>query len=383
MTSNRKYETSLQVGDAVLIEALRLQSIGISVIPVTQNKRPAIKWKPFQSSPADESQVREWFDKRDDLGLAIILGAVSGNVVVRDFDIQEAWRRWAGECPKLEQMLPAVETSRGRHVYARISDCPAITREDGELRAKGQYVVCPPSVHPSGKRYFWLHGFSTLSDVPTLTLEQSGFDRCWAGDDPAPEPYLCHSDTESVSVPICVYLCHGTIPSAYGTRRHRLFELARRVRVHPKLATSTMAELKPLVEEWHRLALPNIRTKPFDETWSDFVEAHRNVDPTLCGDSAVAAMHRADAKALPPDALLYDSVIVRRLVGLCRELSSLSSAGDFFLSCREAARLLGTSEHKSVARWLQMLVADGVLIEVVKGGPHTNRASRYRWKGNR
>ena len=32
------------------------------------------------------------------------------------------------------------------------------------------------------------------------------------------------------------------------------------------------------VREWHRLALPKIRTKPFADTWSDAVAAWKNID---------------------------------------------------------------------------------------------------------
>lgn len=387
MTSRPHVPTCDAHADAVLIEALRLQRIGLSLIPVGSKKKPAIaKWKPYQSSPADESQVRDWFDKRDDIGLAIILGGVSGNVVVRDFDIRQAWQRWAGDYPKLEQMLPAVETSRGRHVYARISDCPALNYEDGELRAKGQYVLCPPSVHPSGKRYFWLRGFNNLSDVPTLTLEQSGFGRCWF---PPDGQHSVTDRTESISVRsvrsvLSVTdpdsdLIDSTLPHAFGTRRHRLFELARRVRVDPQWQDVSIQELRPLVEHWHQLALPFIRTKCFDESWADFIEAFKNVDAARCGDAAAIAMVAADAKELPPEAMRYLSPVNRRLVALCAELGRRSADGVFFLACRKAAAVLGVSNHMAVARSFQMLVADGVLIEVAKGGPTTNKASRYRW----
>lgn len=78
----------------LLVEALRLQSLGISTIPIGNNKRPAIKsWKAFQTTLADEQQVRDWFDRRDDLGLAIILGDVSGSLVARAFDVGDSWQR--------------------------------------------------------------------------------------------------------------------------------------------------------------------------------------------------------------------------------------------------------------------------------------------------
>ena len=372
-------------------EAIRLQRIGISVIPIGKEKRPAIKeWKPFQTAPADERQVADWFDRRDDLNIAIILGEVSGNLVARDFDHVDAWPRWASEYPSLEQMLPTVQTSRGTHVYARIAGCPAINPKDGELRAQGQYVVCPPSVHPSGKRYFWLRGFDTLADVPVLTVEESRFGRCWLPSDRQQShdtdrtevdlSDLCLSVLSVLSVS-STPLIEATLPHAFGARRHRLFELARRIRVDPQLRDVPIHELMPLVVEWHRLALPCIRTKLFAETWADFIEGYNNIDLARCGDSAATAMSSSDAKELPPEAARYVTPQIQRLVGLCRELSSRSADGAFDLSCRKAASVLGTSDYKSVARWLQMLVADRLLIEVVKGGPHSNKASRYQWKG--
>lgn len=376
--------THLQVVDDVLAEAVRLQRIGISVIPIGQEKRPAIKaWKPFQREAADEDQIRDWFGRRDDLGLAIILGPVSGHLIARDFDIHEAWRSWASEYPKLERMLPTVETSRGRHVYARIAGCPAITHADGELRTRGQYVVAPPSLHPSGHRYRWGRGFDSLSDVPELTLAESGFGRCWLASDGGQPVVTDRTEVDLsdlyLSVTTETPLIEATLPHAYGQRRHRLFELARRIRVDPQLRDVPIRELRPLVEQWHRLALPFIRTKCFDESWCDFVEAFNHVDLARCGDAA--AMAAADAKELPPEAMRYLSPLNRRLVALCAELGRASPDGAFFLACRKAATVLGVGSHMAVARLLQMLVADGVLIEVVKGGPHSNRASRYEWKG--
>ncbi len=383
-----KYATRLQVGDDVLGEALRLQRRGISVIPIGGEKKPALRtWKPFQSVAADERQVRDWFDRRDDLGLAIVLGPVSGNLIARDFDLEAAWMRWASQYPNLERMLPYAETRRGRHVYARIADCPASTYEDGELRASGQYVVAPPSLHPSGCRYRWGRGFDALSDVPALTLAESGFGRCWLPSDGEQS-----HDTDRTEVDLsdlclsvsCAPLIQATLPHAFGTRRHRLFGLARRIRVDPQLREVPIHELRPLVAEWHKLALPFIRTKPFDETWADFVEAYGNVDLARSGDAAEMAMAAAESKELPSEARGYMTPLIQRLVALCAELGRSSAEGTtFFLSCRKAASVLGTSDYKSVARWLQMLVADRLLGEVVKGGPHNNKATRYEWKGRR
>ena len=84
-----------------------------------------------------------------------------------------------GELRKLEAAngaLPAsVETitGRGRHVYLKWPGVP-VRNSAGKLapgldiRGDGGYVVCPPSVHPSGRR---THGASTApARLPTRPL---------------------------------------------------------------------------------------------------------------------------------------------------------------------------------------------------------------------
>lgn len=364
----------------VLSAALTYKYLGWSCLPILAgSKKPALRtWKPFQSSAADEQQLREWFDRRDDLGIAVVLGAASNGLTCRDFDREPAYQDWRRQNRNLARTLPTVRTSRGLHVYFRSDLAKTLVFADGELRTNRSYTVLPPSIHPSGKAYKWLTE-PTAENVLELDV-QKVFGAVEASVS-APDT-LCHFDTESVSsVSSVLCVSEGTIPTGIGQRVRRLFELARRLRSHPHYTTTTLAELRPLIMEWHRRALPFIGTKAFDETWGDFGDAWHNVNPLKCGDSVVAAMHRADSASLPPEALQYDSVMTRRLVGLCRELSSSSADGVFFLSCRTGARLLGRSLHKSVARMLRMLVRDGVLTEITKGSPQTCKASRYRWRG--
>ena len=318
---------------------------------------------------------------------SIVLGTVSGNLVARDFDIPNSFDRWADANSRLAEILPIVQAGRGPHVYARIFDCPAVKLTDGEVRSGGQYVIAPPSIHSSGCQYRWTRGFDSLADVPMLTLAESDFAVDWR----TSKSSKLQIDTElvsvrsvvicphlSLSVPIC-NLIEGTLPPCNGTRRHRLFMLARAIRTNADLKDIPIPKLKPIVQEWHRLALPMIRTKDFDESWIDFIEAYKRVDLSRCWDSAEAAMKRADTKELPPEAVQYDSEFVRRLVGLCSELSRSSIDGTFYLACRKAAEVLGNENHAFAAKTLRMLCADGVLLETDRGGPHNNRASRYRY----
>jgi len=375
----------------VLDEALRLQSMGISVIPIGNKKKPAVKtWKKFQTTPADARQIHDWFDLRDDLGLGIILGPVSGNLVARDFDLSSSFHQWSKSNPNLAKKLPTVKSSRGFHVYARIPHCPFQEFGDGELRSHRHFIVAPPSLHPDGCMYSWNRRFEKLDDVPVLSLEHSGFGKAWKNDGPknpdekkqiavTTDRTEIDSVVSVLSVEETARLLEGTIPQTFGTRRKSLFMLARRIRGHSKLGNTPLPDLKATLRVWHQRALPTIRTKGFDESWTDFVDAWGNVDLNRCGDAVLEAMRRTDATELPRKAMEYEGTTTRRLIGLCAELARCSANGVFYLSCRKAAEAMKEADFALISRMLKMLCADGVLLEVEHGGPHSNRASRYRF----
>ena len=135
--------------------AQRLAGIGLSVIPLTRNKTPAVRWKEWQQQPADSHQIWDWFYGRDDLGIGIVVGPVSQHLCARDFDEGASFCAWVASHSTLARELPIAISRRGGHVYFRSSTAITTKLTDGELRAGGSYVVAPPSVHPSGSRYVW------------------------------------------------------------------------------------------------------------------------------------------------------------------------------------------------------------------------------------
>jgi len=159
--------------------ALRYLSGGFSVIPTRhQEKRPLVDWKEFQSRRPTESEVRAWYRRWMDAGVAIICGGISGLVVV-DCDPRNgdgiAWL--AHRFPP----TPTAETGGwGRHYYfavpphIRVPKIPALF-PGVDLQAEASYVVAPPSVHPSGRPYRWLLdlalGEVPLSPVPSVVWE--------------------------------------------------------------------------------------------------------------------------------------------------------------------------------------------------------------------
>jgi hypothetical protein len=188
----------------MLDAALRYAAAGLSVIPIDpRTKRPYFSllpqvcnvpplddkdrtgrgiWKPFQQHAASEALVRHWFDRKAPVNIGIVCGAVSGGLLVLDFDADadrtyQLWRAKVGTA--IADLLPTVRTGKGYHVYLRYANpggnVNLAERQDDQqqsfvpliqTRGEGGFVVAPPSRHPNGKRYEVLHG--RLDAIPDL-----------------------------------------------------------------------------------------------------------------------------------------------------------------------------------------------------------------------
>jgi len=144
---------------------------GLSIIPVGRNKRPVIAWESYQRTIADENTVRSWFEKKA-YNLAVVTGAISGGLVVIDFDEVGFFDRWKSEIGDILDGLVVQRSGRGFHVFFR---CPqpghnqklAFLADNGEntgrrvaveTRAEGGYILVEPSIHSSGKPYEVIQG---------------------------------------------------------------------------------------------------------------------------------------------------------------------------------------------------------------------------------
>jgi len=143
--------------------ALDYRSRGWSVIPVIAGtKRPAVRWLGYQERAADETEIRDWFAHWPDAGVALVTGAVSGLLVI-DIDPQhrgdDSLATWQREHGPLPPTVEAISGGGGRHLYFahpggelrnKVGLAPGI-----DLRGDGGYIVAPPSLHASGRRYAW------------------------------------------------------------------------------------------------------------------------------------------------------------------------------------------------------------------------------------
>jgi hypothetical protein len=153
--------------------------------------------------------------------------------------------------------------------------------------------------------------------------------------------------------------------------------LARALKGIPALADADADSLRPIVKQWHTLALPHIETKDFTETWIDFLQAWPRVKIPK-GATMEAVMQKALELPPPKIAEQYEDGPIRRLIALCRQLASQGNGGTFYLSCRTAGELLGVS-HVQANRWLFLLDHDKVVKQVSKGERGKRQAAEYRW----
>jgi len=407
---------------------------GWSIIPMAMDtKRPAVRWKRYQTDRARENTVRRWFSNGEQ-GIAVVFGGVSGNLISRDFDTMQAYEQWAADHPDLATTLPTVATSRGRHVYATATEkhiadfryCTgrpegtgAIVVDAGELRCGvGCYSVLPPSVHPSGTVYRWE---IPLPDrpLPEIDVFEAGFYQPpLAASEPCNREHREHGEYRGVqrqrkSTEAIRGVCDSkqirknptgqestpakdadphdgseaiqlaivdSVPEGPGRRHRQVFELARGLKAVPELADADVGELKPYVRQWHKLSIDHIATKPFTETWIDFLKAWPRIRYPKGEDPMTAIFERATQQSLPEVAEDYDQDELRLLVALCRELQRSAGGGPFYLSCRTAGRLLGV-DYSTANRWLFLMANDGIL-EVTEPGDRAKRkAARYRYLG--
>ena len=173
----------------ILAAAQAYVAAGLSVIPVRADgsKAPACTWKQYEKRKAIPYELAQWFSTDKPIGLAIIGGAVSGNLEMIDFDDPSLIDPWIqavnGVRPDLVARLPRIATPKGgAHFYYRAPKIEhnqklAIAEDKHvliETRGEGGYVLAPPShpkCHPLEKAYVHADG-PLLTEVPTITDDE-------------------------------------------------------------------------------------------------------------------------------------------------------------------------------------------------------------------
>ena len=172
-----------------------------------------------------------------------------------------------------------------------------------------------------------------------------------------------------------------TLPNKNGYRHFLIFQFCRWLKAIPDFELCEPRQLKPLVKMWHEQALPTIGTKTFDDTWADFCHGWPRVKyPKGSGSLKIAAITALDQQSHVTAEQEYESDEAKLLIRLCFELQRLQGEQPFWLSCHNAAGVLGVSPP-TANKMLEMLVADGVIM-MVKNNTAT-KARRYKFIADR
>ena len=153
--------------------ALDYHRLGLCPIPqITGEKKPSIRWKPYQDAQPEVETLTRWFARFTDAGIALVLGSAS-DIFVVDVDGPDAYHELVdrlGSEPDAPTVLSGSGKPCKRHYYFRDPGLPTIARycpwhPQLEFRGYRGIVIAPPSLHPSGNPYRWAKGKS-LDDLP-------------------------------------------------------------------------------------------------------------------------------------------------------------------------------------------------------------------------
>ena len=383
----------------ILEWALYYLSLGWSIIPIRAGtKKAAVKWEQYQKTPPDEKQLRKWFGSGNYHSLAVVCGAVSGGLTVLDLDSEERCQWWRKEHSKLAEILLTQKTKKGLHVFFRSEPFRKQNGDEVDLLCEGAYVILPPS--PNKKWLMPLNGELPLLDPFDFGLEQFDIKR------PHKETKVTEEtedieeteDTEDIkrhrshkvervlssfsaeTVDYVSKAVERTIPQKLRTRNDNILVFCQWLKGIREMRDLEAIELKPAVRLWWERAYDNIETKPFTDTWADFVHAWKRVKWPKGNIVLEQAVKKAlEATTVLPELEQYKDIPEAVFLGtIFYELQQIMGDKPIFLASRKGQGIVGVS-HKTVLKWTEMFEADGILVKVEE---HTEfAATRYRYIG--
>lgn len=199
--------------------------MGLKIIPLTfKSKIPlkGMKWKDFATS--EESVFATLTNNLPAFNLGILTGEVN-NIIVIDIDKNhngfETLEKLEQKLGKLPDTVTVLSGGGGKHLYfkypneANIKGKANILGSGIDTRTDGNYIVAPPSVHPSGAQYQWEKNKAiyerNLADIPVEWVKA-----------------LVEASTNTTTIPSASSSNITTIPK--GTREETIFKFACSIR---------------------------------------------------------------------------------------------------------------------------------------------------------
>ena len=181
---------------ALVDAALSYAAKNLPVFPCNaSNKRPLTEHG-FEDASTDPETIRRWWARWPDAMIGMPTGKRSGFWALDIDDPALFEGQNSVEIPETRRC----DTGKGYHLLFRFDLGAPVTNSQrhpkrgwpfaelpgAEARGEGGYVIVPPSVHPSGKRYAW-HDEATITHAPDRLLAIVRRKR-EASNDPGPMP---------------------------------------------------------------------------------------------------------------------------------------------------------------------------------------------------
>jgi Bifunctional DNA primase/polymerase, N-terminal/Primase C terminal 1 (PriCT-1) len=157
--------------------ARALAEKGLAIFPcLPRDKRPATQHG-LKDATTDPIEIENWWHQNPNYNIAIATGAISGIFVIDldGADAEAGLRKLETQRGELPATVESI-TGRGRHLFFKWPEKP-VRNSAGKIatgidvRATGGYVIAPPSIHPSGKRYCWsVDSAATFATAPEWLL---------------------------------------------------------------------------------------------------------------------------------------------------------------------------------------------------------------------
>jgi DNA-binding transcriptional ArsR family regulator len=346
------------------------QAEGLSTISIPyQSKARVTAWKEFQQRQSTDAFSPE-------SNIAIVCGAVSGNLAVIDSETQTDFNWVRSELESRGINTWTVRTARGGHCYVRTREpiSGRILKLDGreiEIRGDGQYVLAPPSIHPSGIAYQFLN---RPSEIARVTFEQLRFLGVRA---PAVATAATPADAKRTErVP----------PSVWRRLQKRCPEYSTRNKQDASTILSlillgrTKEQILELFEK-HPATGRYLEDKKEFLTWFEraYISARRKAE---AGDSEATRRTRAEiSRLLQMVATMRwkgrGAINARRALLACLEIALEVGNVQFNASELRISEISMIKVQQTVSNALRRLQALGY-ITLLQSGKGTNRASTYR-----
>lgn len=200
---------------------------GIPALPCTCRKRhcdspgkhPRTK-NGLKDASRDPDQVRRWWTSYPQAGVAIVTGKASGGLCAIDCDDNksgiENFRDLASQNGDLPDTPISITGGGGQHVLfistRPVQNSVSKLAPGVDVRGEGGYIVAPPSLHISGRRYQWELSAHPL-DIPVAIMPDWLFD-------------LSNREREAASA----RMPEDDVTVIQGARNDTLFKLACKLR---------------------------------------------------------------------------------------------------------------------------------------------------------